>query len=160
MAIFDQNLSPQPIPAGGYMRSWQKTGLRMLRAQERVMQGIAKAAKLEIKYGQDLVGSRMSLLDWNGTNTDARAGMAVREVESLMNMMRDVTEELNHSFADAAKLLTEGMEDTMRESEDALAEGFQQARDMARKSVDKGAEMSREGISRIQDVMPDDNAKI
>ncbi len=160
MAILNQSSSAEPVPASTYMRSWQHTGLRMLRAQERVMQGIAKAAKLELKYGQDLVGSRLSLLELNATNTDARTGMAMREVEILMTMMRDVTEELNHSFADAAKLLTEGMEDTMRESEDALEEGFKKARDMARESTETGAGMAREGISRIQDVMPESDEKI
>src|ERR1700756_208552 len=42
-----------------FVRNWQMTGLRVLRAQERMLHGMMSAARLEMQFGQDLIMNRM-----------------------------------------------------------------------------------------------------
>jgi len=90
------------------VRDWQLGAMRMLRAQERMMQGMMTAAKLEVRYSQELMASRMGMLDWESAKRGESSEHVTREFEKLSEMMREVMEELKGSFAEASKLLREG----------------------------------------------------
>jgi hypothetical protein len=105
METIPQNAAP--LSPDVFLRGWQQAGSRMLRAQERLLHGVASAAKLEMRFGQELMESRLALLKWAETDSQTNAARTAQEVEKLMVMMHGVTKELRTGFADAAKLLAE-----------------------------------------------------
>ncbi|HQT46221.1 MAG: hypothetical protein B7X08_06785 [Acidocella sp. 20-63-7] len=90
------------------MTSWQQAGLRALRAQERVLHGMLNAARLEIQFGQDLMINRMTQLQMGAGKAQPSAPLGTQEVERLLTMVREVSEELSNSFSEATRLLAEG----------------------------------------------------
>jgi hypothetical protein len=89
------------------MTNWQQAGLRALRAQERVLQGMLNVARLEIQFGQDLMINRMAQLQVGEGKTQPSAALGTQEIERLLMMVREVGEELSASFSEATRLLAE-----------------------------------------------------
>ena len=87
-----------------FVRNWQLTGLRVLRAQERMLHGMMSAARLEMQFGQDLLMNRMARFNASGDNGGRNEG-AFQEFDRMITMMREVTEELRTGFSEATQLL-------------------------------------------------------
>jgi len=111
------DLSSGMNPAA-FMVHWQKAGLQLMRAQERVLHGMLSAARAEVQFGHDLLIERMTSLN-AAAHGETQTG--VPEVERLLTMVREVTEELNTGFSEAAKMVAEGLsfalEEEMEETE-------------------------------------------
>ncbi len=90
------------------MRDWQQSATRLLRAQERILRGIAGAARLEISYGQEVLNTRLALLHSDAAKPAAAGTQVSAEVEKLVALMHEVSDELRTSFSEAMQLLREG----------------------------------------------------
>ncbi|HEY1856634.1 hypothetical protein [Acidocella sp.] len=102
-----------------FVRNWQLTGLRVLRAQERMLHSMMSAARLEMQFGQDVLANRMSRFNSRSEN-GARADGAFQEFDRMITMMREVTEELRGGFTEATQLLTEAAEESLRDTKKAV----------------------------------------
>ena len=102
-----------------FVRNWQLTGLKVLRAQERMLHGMMSAARLEMQFGQDLLTNRMARFNSRHEN-GARADGAFQEFDRMITMMREVTEELRNGFTEATQLLTETAEESLRDAQKAV----------------------------------------
>src|ERR1700734_295476 len=71
-----------------FVRNWQMTGLRVLRAQERMLHGMMSAARLEMQFGQDLIMNRMARL--NTRNENGPRDGAFQELDRMITLMREV----------------------------------------------------------------------
>ena len=89
-----------------FVRNWQWTGFRMLRAQERMLHGMMSATRLEMQFGQDLM-NRMARFNTRSENGATRSDGAFQEFDRVITLMREVSEELRTGFSEATLLLTE-----------------------------------------------------
>ena len=89
-----------------FVQNWQTTGVRMLRAQERMLHGMMSVARLEMQFGQELM-NHMLRFNTRSENGATRAGGAFQEFDRMITMMREVSEELRTGFSEATQLLTE-----------------------------------------------------
>jgi hypothetical protein len=117
-----------------FVRNWQLTGLRVLRAQERILHGMMTAARLEMQFGQDLLMNRMARLNARGEDGGHRDG-AFQEFDRMVTLMREVTEELRSGFNEATQLLTETAEEAIHKTGAA-----------AQATTDKAAEAAHESL--------------
>ena len=92
------------------IRNWQGSTQRIMRANERLMQGFMSAAKMEMQFGQEMLQQRFAAMQefW----AEPAAGKLPKapdtaEIERLMTMMRAVSEEMHQSFNAAGRLLLE-----------------------------------------------------
>jgi hypothetical protein len=60
------------------VRNWQMTGLRMLRAQERMLHGMMSVTRLEMQYGQDLIKNQIARYNINTESTPTPSPAARR----------------------------------------------------------------------------------
>jgi len=122
--------SSSPLNPENFMRNWQQTGMRILRAQERMLQGVTTAAKLEMRYSQEVMESRLSLLKWSETDMQDRTSYAKNEVDKLVTLMRDVTEELRTGFTEATRLLADATEEAVEHVKETAHAGAEEASSM------------------------------
>jgi hypothetical protein len=165
----DSTLSPET-----FVRNWQQTGMRILRAQERMLQGVTSAAKLEMRFGQELMESRLALLKWTEQDPQSRSDHAIQEVEKILSLVRGVTEELRVSFTEATKLLADATQEAVEHSKEA-AQDFTQAGvdavrqttartqrnlakagELVKESAAKTAELSQENVARAEGMVSED----
>ena len=121
-----------------FVRNWQMTGLRVLRAQERMLHGMMSAARLEIQFGQDLLKNRMARFTPRSENR-ARTDGGFQEFDRMISMMRKVTEELRSGFSEATQLLTDTADEALRET-------TKKAGQTAQALADRGAEAVHESL--------------
>ncbi len=121
-----------------FVRNWQMTGLKVLRAQERMLHGMMSAARLEMQFGQDLIMNRMARFNARGEN-GPRADGAFQELDRMITLMREVTEELRSGFNEATQLLTET-------ADEAFKETVKSAGAAAHAATDKAAETAHESL--------------
>jgi ElaB/YqjD/DUF883 family membrane-anchored ribosome-binding protein len=121
-----------------FVRNWQMTGLRVLRAQERMLHGMMSAARLEIQFGQDLLKNRMARFTPRSENR-ARTDGGFQEFDRMISMMREVTEELRSGFSEATQLLTDTADEALRET-------TKKAGQTAQALADRGAEAVHESL--------------
>jgi len=91
-----------------FARNWQIGATRLLRAQERLLRGVAAAARLEFSFGQDVVSNRLALLTGQAAKPGAATAQVSAEFEKLTALLQDVSNELRTSFTEAVQLLREG----------------------------------------------------
>ncbi|HQT47522.1 MAG TPA: hypothetical protein PLY97_09895 [Acidocella sp.] len=103
------------------LRNWQLTGIRIVRAQERMLHGMMRAAQLEMQFGQEFFAGRMALLGNAGSHETP--DRATQELERMMAMLREVNEELRSGFVEATQLLTEEspLQETAARAAEAVA---------------------------------------
>lgn len=151
-----ETLSASSMNPELFMRNWQAAGMRMLRAQERMLHGMMRAAKLEMQFGQELMSNRMTLLQPT-SSAQAATERAVQSIERMMEMMRAVTEELRSGFAEATKLMTEGASAEIQEAAGKATEVMEQsarrAEDMMQATAQHGADVSRDAAARTDDAV-------
>jgi hypothetical protein len=107
-----------------FVRNWQMTGLRVLRAQERMLHGMMSAARLEMQFGQDLIMNRMVRFNARGEE-GGRGDGAFQELDRLITMIREVTEELRSGFNEATQLLTETADEAIQDTTKTVATAAQ-----------------------------------
>jgi hypothetical protein len=123
-----------------FVRNWQMTGLRVLRAQERMLHGMMSAARLEMQFGQDLIMNRM--VRFNSRDEGGRADGAFQELDRLITMIREVTEELRSGFNDATQLLTETADEVIQDTTKAAGTAAQAATDRAAEATHESLQSS------------------
>jgi ElaB/YqjD/DUF883 family membrane-anchored ribosome-binding protein len=121
-----------------FVRNWQMTGLKVLRAQERMLHGMMSAARLEMQFGQDLIMNRMARFNARGDNAPRGDG-AFQELDRMITLMREVTEELRSGFNEATQLLTESTDEVLQES-------VKTAGAAAQTLTERGAEAAHESL--------------
>jgi cell division septum initiation protein DivIVA len=89
------------------VHNWQQNAVRMLRAQERVAQGVVAAARVEMRYSQELMASRLGLFKWDADDLPNAGDRAAEELEKFVSVVREMTEELRSGFTEATRLLSE-----------------------------------------------------
>src|ERR1700710_1459245 len=92
------------------LRNWQGSTERIMRANERLMQGFMSAAKMEMEFGQEMLQQRMAAMqEYFAQPAAGKLPKApdAAEIQRLMTMMRAVSEEMHESFNAAGKLLLE-----------------------------------------------------
>jgi hypothetical protein len=111
-----------------FVRNWQMTGLRVLRAQERMLYGMMSAARLEMQFGQDLIMNRMAHFNAR-KDEEGRSEGAFQELDRLITMIREVTEELRSGFNEATQLLTETADEVIQDTTTKLGTATRAATD-------------------------------
>lgn len=91
----------------GVMDDWRQRTLRVLRAQERVMQGMAAAARLELRFGQECMASRMGLFNGGWVEPGHASQQWAEDMEKLVAVVREISDEMKACFSEAGKLLHE-----------------------------------------------------
>jgi uncharacterized phage infection (PIP) family protein YhgE len=141
-----------------YMRNMQRTSAKMLRAQERMMQGLTEAAQLQMKFTQEFWSKRGTLAR---EHTGAEAAHATtHEGESMMGVMREISETMQRSFTEAMQVMMENaqqMAEDARETQKNATESLQQAgrsgmraaQDVTESSMDR----AQDNIGKVQDSM-------
>lgn len=89
----------------GIMEGWRERTLRVLRAQERMMQGMAATARLELRFGQEYVFNRLGLFNGAWVEPGNASQQWADEMGKFIEVIHEINEELRASFADAGKLL-------------------------------------------------------
>jgi hypothetical protein len=114
------------------LRNWQLTGIRIVRAQERMLHGMMRAAQLEMQFGQEFFAGRMALLGNAGSHETP--DRATQELERMMAMLREVNEELRSGFVEATQLLTE--DSPLQEAAARTAAAAQTMADTMKNAID------------------------
>ena len=173
-----------PLNPETFMRNWQQTGMRILRAQERMLQGVTTAAKLEMRYSQEVMESRLSLLKWSETDMQDRSSYARQEVDKLVTLLRDVSEELRTGFSEATRLLANAAEEAVTHAKEAAhasaeeasslmhqqaeaaqhysqtaVEAARQTTARTQRNLNKASELVKEGAARTTELSSDTAAK-
>jgi hypothetical protein len=148
------------------MRKWQSRTVQVLRAQERISQGMMAAARAELRFGQEFMASRLSMLHWDTTEPGHVSEQAQRDIENLVGVMREVAEEIRTGFAEAAEMMRGEIQAAVREeavkasevaskmayaaqaaADDAMAKTGEAAA-LAEEEMDKTAEAGRRAARR------------
>jgi|GEM_PF-3920367 methyl-accepting chemotaxis protein len=139
-----------------FVKNWQQNTVRVLRAQERLMQGVAAAVRAEMRYGQELMASRFNFLKWDSSELPHAGNGASQEMEKFAAVIREVTEELRNGFTEATKLLSEGASEDVREAAQKvtnLAEAAShKAEDVGRK-VEVASHKAEDAASKVEDTV-------
>ena len=125
-----------------FVRNWQMTGLRVLRAQERMLHGMMSAARLEMQFGQDLLMNRMARFG-SRTENGGRADGAFQEFDRMITMMREVTEELRSGFNEATQLLTEAAEESIRDTTKKAQTATEKATEAAHETLQSSGKFTK-----------------
>ncbi len=91
-----------------FFRDWQQGALRMVRAQECMMQGMLAAARAEVRFGQEFMARRVNLWKWEAPEPGRASDAASEEIDRLIGVVREINEELREGFTEAVKLMSEG----------------------------------------------------
>jgi len=91
----------------GVMDDWRQRTLRVLRAQERMMQGMAAAARLELRFGQECMASRLGLFNVGWAEPGHASQQWAEDMEKLVAVVREISDEMKACFSEAGKLLHE-----------------------------------------------------
>lgn len=89
----------------GVMDDWRQRTLSVLRAQERVMQGMAAAVRLELRFGQECMASRLGLFNGGWAEPGHASQQLTEDMDKLVAVIREINDELKACFSDAGKLL-------------------------------------------------------
>lgn len=151
--------------SGLVLRVWQNNAARMLRANERLMNGIMSTAKLQMELGQEVLQHRLDRMNTVAQTPAPEAGHSMieqqtREIERLMTVMREMAEEMRTSFADAAKLLFEDVEDdaaalrnsaeaTTRQAQDIVTAAAKKTLRRTEAVIEKSADTQAEAADRF-----------
>jgi hypothetical protein len=141
-----------------FVRNWQMTGLRVLRAQERMLHGMMSAARLEMQFGQDLLMNRMARFNTRGDN-GVRGEGAFQEFDRMITMMREVTEELRSGFNEATHLLTETADEVIQETVQKTGAAAQAATDKAAETVHESLQSSGKFTKKVAESADAANAE-
>src|ERR1700722_12234850 len=128
-----------------FVRNWQLTGLRVLRAQERILHGMMSAARLEMQFGQDLLMNRVARLNARGEEGAHRDG-AFQEFDRMVTMMREVTEELRTGFNEATQLLTDAADETIQKTGAAVQATTNKAAEAAHESLQNSGKFTKKVV--------------
>jgi hypothetical protein len=160
MQNYTQDTSSSQAKAGvalspeAFLRNWQEAGARVLRAQERMLHGMMNAARLELQFGQDFLSHRLDTLQ--AGSASGRTEQAMKEIDRVTTLLRDVNEELRSGFSEATKLLTEGtpMEEAAQHVTEAVDRASRRTEDMVddglHKSADVAKQATEETVATIQ----------
>jgi hypothetical protein len=134
----------QPLSPETFLRNWQEAGARMLRAQERMLHGMMSAARLELQFGQDFLSHRLETLQ--AGSASVRTDQAMKEIDRVTTLLREVNEELRTGFAEATKLLTEGtpMEEAGQHVTEAVDRASRRTEELVDDGLHKGAEAAKQ----------------
>jgi hypothetical protein len=133
-----------------FVRNWQMTGLKVLRAQERMLHGMMSAARLEMQFGQDLIMNRMARFNARGENGQHGDG-AFQELDRMITMMREVTEELRSGFNEATQLLTENAEEVIQKTGTAAQAATDKAAETAHESLQSSGKFTKKVVEAAGD---------
>ncbi len=149
--------SANALTAEVFLKNWQQTGLRILRAQERMLQGVASVARLEMQFGRELMENRLAMLKWGGANGEQRTTGPAQEIEKLTFLMREVTEELRSGFAEASQMLREGasqqLQETIGQASEAMKTNIGKGAEMFNKTSNAGTEMMNKSVAQGQETV-------
>lgn len=147
------------------MRNWQSRTIRVLRAQERLSQGMLAAARAELRFGQEFLTSRLGLLRWDAAEPGHMSEQAQRDLENLVSVMREVSEEIRSGFSEAAEMLR-GEPGAAAEEETGTAgdvaarqEPEVSAKEAAEKAGERTAKMAEEAADRVEEAPREAMAK-
>jgi hypothetical protein len=134
--------------SGTMMRVWQHNATRMLRANERLMHGIMSAAKLQIELGQEVLQHRLDRMQAGAPESAGHSMIEqqTKEMERLMAAMREISEEMRISFAEAAKLLFEDIEEDAKALRDSSAATVAQAQEIVRTATAKAPKKTEAAV--------------
>jgi len=125
-----------------YMRNLQRTGTRMLRAQERMLQSLMQAGHLQMKFSQDFWAARGAAGRTEGRQDTGT--MAVAETERMLSHLREITETVQRGVSEALQSLMDTAEATAQDAHDTVL----RAADDTTYAARTGAEAMKETIDR------------
>lgn len=109
------------------MQFWQKATARFTRANEQLFKGLTAAARMQVELGQELMQSQMSVLQHFTPGEKPEAMLKTQmahqseEAEHLFKAIRQISDEIRHSFTEATHTLMESDGETPAESIAAAA---------------------------------------
>jgi hypothetical protein len=125
-----------------YMRTLQRTGTRMLRAQERMLQSLMQAGHLQMKFSQDFWAARGAAGRTEGRQDIGT--MAVAETERMLSHLHEITETVQRGVSEALQSLMDTAEATAQDAHDTAL----RTADDAAYAAQAGAEAMKDTIDR------------
>jgi hypothetical protein len=123
---------------------WQNNAARMIRANERIIQGIMSAAKLQIEVGQDVLRHRVDRLQNTKPDTAPHSIIEhqTQDFQRIIGALREVSEEWRTTFAEASKLLFEGTDEDLNQAQQAMEDFAHKSAEFAKKGEDVAASVT------------------
>ncbi len=88
-----------------FMRQWQARASKLLHAQERIAQGMAAAARAQLRYGQEYMVSHINMLHWDVVDAEHLSAQARKDIENFAALVKEVSGEIRNGFTEAGEIL-------------------------------------------------------
>ncbi|WP_026438724.1 hypothetical protein [Acidocella facilis] len=99
-AFMGANFDPEAA-----MRQFQARTANLLQAQERLFQGLGAAMRAQMRFSQEYLASRMTLMQWNQLDPTHVSDLVQRDIEQAQALAKEISDELRESFTEASTLL-------------------------------------------------------
>lgn len=99
-AFMGANFDPEAA-----MRQFQARTANLLQAQERLFQGLGAAMRAQLRFSQEYLASRMTLMQWNQLDPTHVSDLVQRDIEQAQALAKEISDELRESFTEAGALL-------------------------------------------------------
>jgi hypothetical protein len=114
-----------------------------------MLHGMMSAARLEMQFGQDLIMNRMARL--NTRNENGPRDGAFQELDRMITLMREVTEELRSGFNEATQLLSETADEVIHDTVKKTGAAAQAATDRAAETAHESLQSSGKFTRKISE---------
>ncbi|MGE4481640.1 hypothetical protein [Acidocella sp.] len=99
------DLSGGPFNPDEFIRQWQSRAFMLLQAQERIVQGLAAAARAQLRFSQEFMLNRVNMLHWDAVDGEHLSEHARQEIEHLGALIHEVSDEIRTCFNEAGEML-------------------------------------------------------
>lgn len=99
-----------PTTPANTFDNWGHQSERMMRVQQRMLDGMMNIVKLEVQFGQDFVASRLALLTSGSETRPPTTGFVMEELDRSLTAMRKIGQEVQLTMSETAKILGEVLE--------------------------------------------------
>ena len=90
---------------GEFVHQWQARASKVLHAQERIAQGMAAAARAQLRYNQEYMVNHMNMLHWDVVDAEHLSVQARKDIENFAALVKEISGEIRSGFAEAGELL-------------------------------------------------------
>jgi hypothetical protein len=91
-----------------FVHQWQARASRLLHAQERIAQGLAAAARAQLRYGQEYMVNHINMLHWDVVDAEHLSVQARKDIEGFAALIKEISSEIRDGFTEANELLEAG----------------------------------------------------
>ena len=90
---------------GEFVHQWQARASKLLHAQERIAQGLAAAARAQLRYSQEYMINHANMMHWDAVDAEHLSAQARKDIENFAAMVKEMSGEIRGGFAEAGEML-------------------------------------------------------